>query len=66
MNIIFDNNHDFYRLSNYQLEVDRKGIDLAIELKDKSGCEVVLVTPGEQGVAGIDCDGTWIENPPRI
>ncbi len=65
-NILIPNETEAKALLGCDLEVDRKGIDLAIELKDKSGCEVVLVTPGEQGVAGIDCDGTWIENPPRI
>jgi ribokinase len=64
--ILVPNETEAKTLLGLDLEIDINGIDLAKELKEKTGCEVVLVTLGENGIAGIDGDGTWIVNPPRI
>lgn len=39
---------------------------LAAELQQRSGVECVMVTAGEQGVAGIDPGGAWRCSPPQV
>lgn len=41
-------------------------IDLATELRRKSGCKNVLVTLGEDGMAGVNEDGGWRIIPPKV
>jgi ribokinase len=39
---------------------------LAAELHQRSGVDCVMVTAGEQGVAGIDPGGAWQCSPPKV
>ncbi len=39
---------------------------LAAELRQRSGAECVMVTAGEQGVAGNDPGGAWNCTPPKV
>lgn len=43
-----------------------EGEELARQLQKKNGCECVIVTLGEEGLAGCDQDGTWLVKPPRV
>jgi ribokinase len=43
-----------------------EGSDLARQLYQKSGCECVLVTLGQEGLAGCDTNGIWQVNPPHV
>jgi ribokinase len=43
-----------------------EGSDLARRLYQKSGCECVVVTLGEEGLAGYDQDGLWQIEPPKV
>jgi ribokinase len=65
-NILVPNETEAKTLLGLDLDVDVKGIDLAKELKDKTGCDVVLVTLGESGVAGSDDYGTWTVSSPQV
>jgi len=42
------------------------GNELARQLYQKSGCESVVVTLGEEGVAGCDNDGLWQIKAPKV
>lgn len=42
------------------------GKDLAVQLHQKSGCECVIVTLGEEGLAGCDSGGFWHVKPPHV
>ena len=42
------------------------GDALARQLYQKSGCECVVVTLGEEGVAGCDAGGVWQVKAPRV
>lgn len=65
-NILVPNETEAKTLLGLDLEVEVNGIDLAKDLKEKTGCEVVLVTLGEAGVAGMDDDGSWTVSSPKV
>jgi ribokinase len=39
---------------------------LAVRLREATGAKAVVVTVGEQGVAGCDDKGTWVAIPPPV
>ena len=64
--ILVPNETEAKTLLGLDLEIHVNGIDLAKDLKEKTGCEVVIVTLGEAGVAGIDGDGSWTLSSPKV
>ena len=65
-NILVPNETEAKTLLGIDVEEEVDGLDLAIELKNKCGCESVLVTMGKYGLAGADSCGTWIMATPKV
>ncbi len=64
--ILAPNESEAKGLLGYPLQAEIEPARLAAELRQLSGVECVMVTAGEQGVAGVDPAGAWQCAPPKV
>jgi ribokinase len=64
--ILTPNESEAKVLLGYPSQVEIAPARLAVELRQHSGVDCVMVTAGEQGVAGIDASGEWLCLPPKV
>ncbi|NIM95288.1 MAG: ribokinase [Anaerolineales bacterium] len=66
VDIVIPNEAEAKLLLGYAPDLRIDPLEMAEELRDRSGVVSVIITLGERGIVGSDSSGSWLEGAPKV